>query len=252
MEPFAGTLRAIQLKGMGLPMDTSDQQQQQPPGGEERPKRAPGKRVPTGEAKAAPAEVNPPKRKKKKAKNHHPPQSALMGRMPVGRPTKYSAAICAALLDAASEGYSLEGAAVQCGISWASLRSWKNDIPEFLAVTEEARLLAASWWEKQARLSASGQLDGNARLIEFGLRNRSRHASGWHDTRTLEVTGANGGAIQSTQNLQVAPMDVSNLNADQREQLRTLLLAAATPPRLIEAVVNDAAEDADVTYDDET
>ena len=242
---FCGYAARIQMAGIENMQQPSD-----PP-----PTRAPGKRVPTGEAKAAPAKKKAAPGKKKRpgwGKDPHPPGSKAITSSPIGRPTIYGPEVCAAILAAASDGYSLEGAAVQAGISWSSLKHWKQTIPEFLAVMEEARLLAASWWEQKARQSAAGEIDGNARLIEFGLRNRSRHASGWHDTRTLEVTGANGGAIQSTQNLQVAPMDVSNLNAEQREQLRTLLLAAATPPRLIEAVVNDAVEDADVTYDEET
>ena len=57
-------------------------------------------------------------------------------------------------------------------------------------------------------------------IFASALMNRSRSASGWHNTRRIEHAGPDGGPVQ------IETLDVGRLTPDQRGQLRSLLAVA--------------------------
>jgi hypothetical protein len=119
-------------------------------------------------------------------------------------------------------GLSLDAAAAEIGISPRSAYKFQRDVSEFAQAVEEGCALALAFWEKRAIAVASGK-PGNAAIISLGLRNRSRSASGWHESVRTEHSGPDGQPVQVEQK---STIDVSVLNADQLRQLRELLLLA--------------------------
>lgn len=225
-------------------------------GGEQRPQRAPGRRVPVAEAKAAPSAAKAKKTRggpgSQGGRGRNAPPIPAPGQTVTaaplrGRPTKYRPEMCDAIYAELAEGFTLESACAGIGINLSTARDYMEQHPEFSRAVMEGRAACLRWWEEKARLTAAGAIEGNARLLELGLRNRSRSMVGWNeDVKKVEVTGADGGPIQQ----QSLSIDVSNLDADQREQLRTLLLAARTPPTMIEAVAQEVGADEDMEDDD--
>ena len=66
---------------------------------------------------------------------------------------------------------------------------------------------------------------GNAQSIQWGLRSRSRAASGWdHAHAKLEVSGPDGGAVQLQ--TEVTVIDARLLTPDQRHAFKQALLEA--------------------------
>jgi hypothetical protein len=100
---------------------------------------------------------------------------------------------------------------------------WQKLHPEFQRAVQEGRNQALLYWEQRAIAIANGK-PGNAQLVTLALKNRSRAASGWHhDIQKTELTGADGGAIQTEVK---ATIDASVLDPAARAALRAAILAA--------------------------
>ena len=101
--------------------------------------------------------------------------------------------------------------------------SWQAQHPEFQQAIQEGRHRALLFWEERAIAIAHGK-PGNAQLVTLALKNRSRAASGWHhDVLKTELTGADGGAIQTEVKTTI---DASALGPEARAALRAAILAA--------------------------
>lgn len=138
-----------------------------------------------------------------------------------GRPSTYHPDLGDRISDAMAGGLSAEAAAASVGISARSLFTWQNEHPEFLQSIQEGRQRALLWWELRALAMATGA-PGSAQIVSLGLRNRSRAASGWHESQRLEHSGPDGGPVQ----VEAKTIDASLLTSEQRAVLRTALLAA--------------------------
>ena len=136
-----------------------------------------------------------------------------------GRPTLYRREYCQRIVELMAEGRSLEGCAALVGVHPDSLYEWQHRHPEFSDAVRAGRAAALAWWERRAIEMASGA-PGNARIVILALMNRSRSASGWHNTQRIEHTGPAGGPVQ------LETLDVGRLTPDQRGQLRSLLAVA--------------------------
>ena len=108
-----------------------------------------------------------------------------------GRPTNYSPEIGEKLIAAMAQGYSLEAAAAKIGVGARTLFTWQQKHEDFQQAIQEGRQLALLHWETLAMNVAKGG-QGNSQLIILALKNRSRAASGWHESQRLEHTGADG------------------------------------------------------------
>ena len=142
---------------------------------------------------------------------------------PGGRPTIYRPELGQQLIEAMAGGLSAEAAAAKIGIGGRTLFSWQAQHPEFQQAIQEGRHRALLFWEERAIAIAHGK-PGNAQLVTLALKNRSRAASGWHhDVLKTELTGADGGAIQTEVK---ATIDASVLDPAARAALRAAILAA--------------------------
>jgi hypothetical protein len=131
--------------------------------------------------------------------------------------------MCQQLIEAMAGGHSAEAGAAKIGISARSLYEWQQQHPEFQQAIQEGRHQALLFWEQRAIAVAHGK-PGNAQLITLALKNRSRAASGWHhDIQKTELTGADGGAIQTEVKTTI---DASVVDPAARAALRAAILAA--------------------------
>ena len=151
------------------------------------------------------------------------PEQAPASKRPVGRPTAYRPEMCQQLIEAMAGGLSAEAAAAKVGVGARTLFAWQQQHPEFQQAIQEGRHRALLFWEERAIAIAHGK-PGNAQLVTLALKNRSRAASGWHhDVLKTELTGADGGAIQTEVK---ATIDASVLDPAARAALRAAILAA--------------------------
>jgi len=140
-------------------------------------------------------------------------------RHPGGRPTLYRPEFGEKIADAMATGLSAEAAAASVGISARSLYEWQSKHDGFAQAIQAGRQRALLWWERRELALADGA-PGSAQIVSLGLRNRSRSASGWVETRKLEHTGADGGPMA----VKTARLDFSTLTAGERTVLRAALM----------------------------
>jgi len=151
------------------------------------------------------------------------PEKAPIAKRPVGRPTAYRPEMGQLLIEAMANGLSAEAAAAKVGIGPRTLFTWQQQHPEFMQAVQEGRHQALLYWEQRAIAIANGK-PGNAQLVTLALKNRSRAASGWHhDVQKTELTGADGGAIQTEVKTTI---DATALGPEARAALRAAILAA--------------------------
>jgi hypothetical protein len=151
------------------------------------------------------------------------PEKATIPKRPVGRPSTYRPEMCQQLIEAMAGGHSAKAGAAKIGISARSLFEWQKLHPEFLRAIQEGRHRAVLFWESLAIDVARGK-PGNSQMITLALKNRSKASSGWHhDVTKTEVTGADGGAIQTEVKTII---DASALAQEARAALRAAILAA--------------------------
>ena len=151
------------------------------------------------------------------------PEKAVTPKRPVGRPTAYRPEMGQQLVEAMAGGLSAEAAAAKIGIGARTLFTWQQQHPQFQQAVQEGRHQALLFWEQRAIAVAHGK-PGNAQLITLALKNRSRAASGWHhDVQKTELTGADGGAIQTEVKTTI---DATALGPEARAALRAAILAA--------------------------
>ena len=152
-----------------------------------------------------------------------PAPKATATKQPGGRPSIYKPELGQMLIEAMATGLSAEAAAAKIGIGARTLFTWQQQHPQFQQAVQEGRHQALLFWEQRAIAVAHGK-PGNAQLIALALKNRSRAASGWHhDVQKTELTGADGGAIQTEVKTTI---DASALAPEARAALRAAILAA--------------------------
>lgn len=119
-----------------------------------------------------------------------------------GRPTKYKASYCAAVIECAAEGHSVAAFAGRIGVARSAVYEWAKKNPEFADAMEVAKAKATEFWEKILIKIANGG-DGHATAAIFGLKNRA--SDDWSDRTVQEHTGKDGGPIE------VADLSVTEL-----------------------------------------
>lgn len=92
------------------------------------------------------------------------------------------------------DGYSVTAFAGHIGVARSTVFKWAEEHPAFSDALKTAQAMAAMWWEECLRNNAmTGQ--GNASAAIFGVKNRS--ALEWRDKQEQEISGPNGGPIQT-------------------------------------------------------
>jgi hypothetical protein len=114
----------------------------------------------------------------------------------VGRPTKYDPSLCEAIVAFCAEGYSITAFAGSIGVARSTIQEWEGTYPEFSVAVKSAKAASAYWWETRGRKVAErGGGPGTATMIIFSLKNMA--PDDFADRQNLELTGKDGGAIQT-------------------------------------------------------
>ncbi len=136
---------------------------------------------------------------------------------PVGRPNTYKDEYCEFVVELGRQGCSPMEIAAELGVCRATLHSWRDSHPEFLAALRTAKAFEQAWWEKTGRNALY------ADKFQANVWHKSMQARFREDyTERKEITGADGGAVKIESNV----VDSRELDADQRAALRNILLAA--------------------------
>lgn len=138
---------------------------------------------------------------------------------PVGRPSKYKPEHCERVIELGKLGYSYAEIAADLEVDKASLYDWAAAHEEFSTALRAAKTYEQAWFEREARSNMKNR-DFNANLWYRSAASRFR--DDYTERKETQVTGANGGPVQ----VQSQVVDATTLDADQREALRAILMAA--------------------------
>ena len=112
--------------------------------------------------------------------------------MPAGRPTKYRDDMPGKVRAWLSEGYSKTACAAKLGVSKETFYVWANELSDFSDAIKQGEAASELWWEDKCRdMAANGEIA--PALMIFVLKTRF----GYKETNTLELTGKDGGAIET-------------------------------------------------------
>lgn len=107
---------------------------------------------------------------------------------PVGRPTKYSPAMCDKVIEMGNYGASKAEMYLELGISHDAFHNYVNEFPEFNEAVKHATRLAQGWWEREGRKATFGASPGfNATSFIFNMKNRFKED--WKDKVETEHSG---------------------------------------------------------------
>lgn len=140
--------------------------------------------------------------------------------MPAGRPSLYKPEYCETIIKVGKEGGSITKMAVKCNVSKQTILDWAAAHEEFSDALTRARQLSLEWWEDKARENVDNP-KFNSSLWKMMVGSQHREEYG-EMKRALELTGPNGGPIQT----QTTVLDPTTMDEDAREALRYALKAA--------------------------
>jgi hypothetical protein len=182
---------------------------------------------------------------------------------PVGSPTKYQAVFADHAFKYALLGATDAEMAEFFGVTLSTFYLWQQKHPQFSDAVKRGKTPSDADVANSLHTKAIGyervvqkpvvvkdsdgstsvqvvdtieQVPGDTAAQIFWLKNRQRGK--WRDKHELEHTGAGGGPIQQSQLIAI-----SDLNPEQREQLRAILLGAKRPAGLITDVEHEVVDD---------
>jgi transposase-like protein len=126
--------------------------------------------------------------------------------MAAGRPSKYKPAYCKRAVDFLSQGYSVTALAGHLGVARSTVFQWAEENREFSDALKTGQAAAAEFWER-ALLNNAMTGEGNATSCIFGVKNRSRDE--WRDKQETEISGPNGGPIETKWTIELVGDDES-------------------------------------------
>jgi len=104
-----------------------------------------------------------------------------------GRPTKYDPKYCDMIVEHMKQGASMTSFAAEIDVARSTITEWADNYPEFSASVKRAKAKCAAWWELQARMGATGEMQVNPTLVIFGLKNMA--AEDWRDKQEVSHSG---------------------------------------------------------------
>lgn len=121
-------------------------------------------------------------------------------RGPGGRPTNYRPEYCERVIEMGREGFSVAQMASQLDTSKQTLLRWVDANPEFRDAMEIARSHSQAWWETMGQANLvmpkdSGTFQGSV----WSRSMAARFPDDWRENKGVELTGANGGPVQTLQ-----------------------------------------------------
>lgn len=126
--------------------------------------------------------------------------------MPAGRPTDFTPEIGEKILSKMTEGLSLAAAAAECDVHRQRVYEWEAKHPEFADTIRLARVKRQSFLERRLLSASDGPVVTSS---IFALKNAA--GEDWRDVKATEITGANGGPIQSETRVDVGKLSEAAL-----------------------------------------
>lgn len=132
--------------------------------------------------------------------------------MPAGRPSSYDPNYCDDVIRMGNEGYSVIEMAVAIGVCRATLETnWPTEHPEFLEALTHARECSQAWWERAGR---TGMIENTINASIWSRSMAARFPRDWREVKGTEVTGKDGGAIQTDNVQRVERVIIDPANTD--------------------------------------
>lgn len=117
----------------------------------------------------------------------------------MGRPTDYRPEFCEKAIELGTEGKSYAQMAAVFGVARKTIYEWAKVHPEFSDAIACARDLALAWWEDQAQSGLWETPEGQRLNPQLWSRSMAaRFPDDYREKQGVELTGANGGPVQST------------------------------------------------------
>jgi len=117
---------------------------------------------------------------------------------PVGRPTIYTEELGHKILEYMSRGLSLTAAAAACDIHRERVYEWEQKHEEFGQLVKLARAKRQYWLENELTTTTAAP---RITAMIFALKNAA--PADWLEKTHTEVTGKDGGPIESKQSLDI-------------------------------------------------
>ena len=127
-------------------------------------------------------------------------------RGPGGRPTNYRPEYCERVIEMGREGFSVAQMASRLDTSKQTLLRWVDANPEFRDAMEIARSHSQAWWEAMGQANLimpkdSGTFQGSV----WSRSMAARFPDDWRENKGVELTGANGGPIETKSTVTMTP-----------------------------------------------
>lgn len=126
---------------------------------------------------------------------------------PFGRPTKYREEFCEKVIELGKQGYSKAMIAASLDIARETLDQWIDLIPDFSDAMKIAITQSQFWWEKTAQENL-GNNQFNSPLWSKSM--PARFPRDYSDRSKVELTGANGGAVEVITKIENVIVDGKN------------------------------------------
>lgn len=111
----------------------------------------------------------------------------------MARPTEYNPEYCDCVIAWGREGKSLAWMASELDVSKQTVHNWMAAFPEFLDAMTRAKAHSQRWWEDKGQTGIESHLFNGS---VWAKSMAARFPDDWRDNKGVELTGANGGAIQ--------------------------------------------------------
>lgn len=124
-----------------------------------------------------------------------------------GRPTDYRPEYCERVIEMGRAGCSVVEMASAIGVARATLEArWTEAHPEFRAALQLARECSQSWWESIGREHLVMPKDaGTFQASVWSRSMAARFPRDWRENKGVELTGANGGPIETKSTVTMTP-----------------------------------------------
>lgn len=130
----------------------------------------------------------------------------------MARPSEYDPAYCETIIELGKQGYSVVEMATELGVSRNTLETnWPAAHPEFLEAFTRAKECSQAWWERTGRV---GMIENTINASIWSRSMAARFPRDWREVKGTELTGKDGGAIQTDNVQRVERVIIDPANPD--------------------------------------
>lgn len=131
--------------------------------------------------------------------------------MPGGRPSDYDPAYCGNVIEMGRKGYSVVEMASELEVARNTLEvNWPAAHEEFLQAFTQAKQHSQAWWERAGRV---GMIENNISAPIWSRSMAARFPRDWREVKGTELTGKDGGAIETVGKVERVIIDPANTDS---------------------------------------